>query len=338
MNSLERITATLAFRKSDRVPVIAQVFGHAAAVARIPLNEYLQNGDKLAQGQLAALERYGYDAVFGFLDANVETEAVGSTLYYTPSHYPVVEKHIFTAKTDPASFAVPDPLSAGRMPEVLRALRILKNEVGSRTLVVGCVLGPFSLVTQLLGMEQALYLVQDDPARLASFMDFATDTAICFGQAQIDSGAHLPLVFEPAASLSVVPPSFFEKYDFPRLRRIFDAFSCAGAVANWLHIAGPIIPIMPSFPCMGVHIAHFDYCVPPLEAIKQLPTTCLDGNIKSLTFLHSSSAEIEAEAAALLDVFSERGGYILSSGCEIPPESPAENIAALVRAAVRKAS
>ena len=34
----------------------------------------------------------------------------------------------------------------------------------------------------------------------------------------------------------------------------------------------------------------------------------------------------------LLDLFATRGGYILSSGCEIPPESNPENIEAMVRA------
>ena len=41
---------------------------------------------------------------------------------------------------------------------------------------------------------------------------------------------------------------------------------------------------------------------------------------------------IKTEAVNLLNVFSDRGGFILSSGCEIPPESKPENIAAMVDA------
>ena len=43
MNSLERVAAAIAFQPTDRVPVIAQVFGHAAALADVPLDDYVQN-------------------------------------------------------------------------------------------------------------------------------------------------------------------------------------------------------------------------------------------------------------------------------------------------------
>lgn len=78
MNSLERISATLKFQDADRVPVIAQVFGHAAALAGIPLDEYVRDGETLAHCQLKALKHYGYDAVFSVMDVNVETEGIGS--------------------------------------------------------------------------------------------------------------------------------------------------------------------------------------------------------------------------------------------------------------------
>ena len=40
--------------------------------------------------------------------------------------------------------------------------------------------------------------------------------------------------------------------------------------------------------------------------------------------------EIEAKAMNLLSAFHDRGGFILSSGCEIPPESTPENPEAAV--------
>ena len=54
MNSLERIAAAVAFQTTDRVPVIAQVFGHAAALAGVPLDDYVRDGETLAGCQLAA--------------------------------------------------------------------------------------------------------------------------------------------------------------------------------------------------------------------------------------------------------------------------------------------
>ncbi len=333
MNSLERIAATLKFKDADRVPVIAQVFGHAATLAGVSVDDYVRDGETLASCQLNALKHYDYDAVFTVMDTSVETESIGSVLQYRRNMYPVIERYALSKDSDWSALSIPDPQQAGRMPEMLKAIEILRREVGDETLVVGCVLGPFTLTSQLLGLETTLYMAVDDPARLEQLMDYATEVIIRFGEAQIQAGAHLPVVFDPAASPAVIPPGFFRELELPRLKGVFQALGKAGAIANWLHIAGPASPILPYYPEAGVHIANFDYNVSATEAGGILPSIGLDGNIKSLMFVEGNPEDIEAEAGKLLQTFRERGGFILSSGCEIPPESCPENVAAMVNAA-----
>lgn len=334
MNGLERITAAVHLGQVDRVPVIAQVFGHAARLAGMPLRRYLTNGASLAAAQLVALEHYDYDAVFALMDVCVETEAAGSVLAYYDEGYPDVASYALSAADDLPRLSVPDPKTAGRMPELLEAIGLLRREAGHRAAVVGCVLGPMTLTTQLLGIEKALYLAIDDHEGFERVLDFATDIVIRFGAAQIEAGAHLPIAFEPSGSPAVVPPQFFREMVAPRLTRLFSALKQAGAIFNWLHIAGPTAPILPLYPGLGVDIANFDYEVDPQTAQKALPHTCLDGNLKSLAFVNGSPAEIGRQSRELLELFGPRRGFILSSGCEIPPEARPENVAAMV-AAVR---
>jgi uroporphyrinogen decarboxylase len=332
MNSLERIQAAVRFDGTDRVPVVAQVFGHAATLLDVPVDAYVRDGELLARCQLNALDRYNYDAVFSVMDVSVETEAVGSTLRYPENQYPVVENYALSNDADVVNLEVPDPRVAGRMPEMLKALGCLRKELANEVLVVGCVTGPFTLTTQLLGMERALYLAIDDPARLERVMDFATEVIVRFGVAQMEAGAHVPLVFDPSASPAVVPPQFFREFELPRLTRVFGAFARAGCRANWLHIAGPAGGVLPYYRQAGVQIANFDYCLSVDDVTKALPSTCVDGNVRPVSFVDASPSEIAREAAALLAGFQQRGGFILSSGCEIPPESDPENVAALVSA------
>jgi uroporphyrinogen decarboxylase len=333
MNSLQRVAAAVSFQQTDRIPVIAQVFGHAAALAGVPVDVYVREGATLARCQVDAWKRYGYDAVFSVMDVSVETEAVGSVLRYRRNQYPVIDRYVLSQGSDHEQLAVPDPHQAGRMPEMLKALGILKAELGNEVLVVGCVMGPFTLTAQLLGLEATLGLAIDEPEHLGRLMDFATEVVIRFGVAQLQSGAHLPIVFDPCASPAVVPPGFFREFELPRLQRVFQALTGAGAMANWLHIAGPTAPILPYYPQAGVQIANFDYCVSAHEANRQLPATCLDGNLKSLAFVEASPKEITRQAAELASAMRTRKGFILSSGCEIPPESLPQNIVALVQAA-----
>lgn len=333
MNGVERITAAVNFQATDRVPVIAQVFGHAAVLAGVPLDEYVRNGQLLARCQIQALEKYDYDAVFAFMDAGVETEAAGSVLSYPADQYPSVKTYALAGRADLEGLLIPDPHREGRMPELLESTRILRHEVGDDVLVVGCVLGPMTLAMQLLGIETALFLAIDDPERFSLLLDYAAKIALRFGIAQIEAGAHLPIVFNPAASTAVIPYQIFREFELPNLRKIFTAFKQAGAPANWLHVAGPTGPILSLYPQAGVDIANIDYEVDPMEARRALPHTCLDGNIKPLAFVEGTPDMIADESSRLMNLFSDRGGFILSSGCEIPPESKPENIAAMVDAA-----
>ena len=332
MNSMERIKATLGFEKPDHVPVIAQVFGHAAVLAGVSLRDYLKDGELLARCQIQALKRYGYDAVFALMDTSVETEAVGSILTYPQDRYPYVKSYALLNPENIEGLSVPDPKQAGRMPELLKAARILRQEVDDDVLVVGCVLGPMTVVTQLLGMEPALYLAIDHPERFASLLDFAVEVAIRFAAEQIEAGVHLPIVFDPSSSPAVIPPQFFREFELPCLKKVFTALKKAGAAANWLHIAGPAGPILPLYNQCGVDIANFDYCVSTSEAQQAVPHTCLDGNIKPLFFVEATPEVITEESSRLLNAFASRGGFILSSGCEIPLEAKPENVAAMVSA------
>jgi uroporphyrinogen decarboxylase len=266
------------------------------------------------------------------MDTSVETEAVGSILTFPRDQYPYVKSYALTDVENLEGLSVPDPQQAGRMPELLKAARILRQEVGDEVLVVGCVLGPMTVAMQLLGAEKALYQAIDHPDRFADLLDFAAEIAIRFGTAQIEAGAHLPIVFNPCASPAVIPPQFFREFELPCLQKVFTALKEAGASANWLHIAGPIVPLLPFYPQCGVDIANFDYCVTALEAQGAVPNTCLDGNIKSLAFVEATPEAIVEASSRLLEDFTSRGGFILSSGCEIPPEAKPENVAAMVSA------
>jgi len=328
MTGLERILATVRFEPTDRVAVIPQIFGHAATIAGVPLVQYLTDAAVLAGCQLSALERYRHDAVFALLDVNVETEALGSRLRFPKDGYPSVEKYAIERPSAVAELAIPDPSQAGRMPVLLQAARLLRQELGDRVLVAGCVLGPMTLACQLLGAERALFAAVDEPDSFERLLDFAVDVAVRFGQAQLEAGAHVCVVFDPSASPAVVPPALFREMLAPRLRRLFQALKRPGSPVTWLHIAGPVEPILPLYPDCGVDIANIDYCVDPGRARAAVPRLCIDGNIRPLAFVDSEPGDITAACRRVLD--GAGAGFILSSGCEIPLEARPECVQALV--------
>jgi len=329
VNSLERVLAAIRFEATDRTPFVPQLFGLAARTAGVGIDAYVRAGRLIAECQLRQQERLGNDAVFAFSDLGVETEALGSRLKYYEHQYPEVVDYALAPTDDPAILSLPDPTRDGRMPEMLNALGLLRRALGDSVMVAGGVAGPMTLAAQLYGAEKALYLTVDDRPRFEAALDLAVAVAIRFGTAQIAAGAHMVMVLDPMASPAVVPPEFFRELLLPRLQRLMAGLRAAGALATWLNIAGPTAPVLPYYAEIGAGIATFDYYVEPAEAHRLLPHTCLLGNLKSLDFLAPAPDDLVAQARRLIAACADRGGYILSSGCEIPPEAGESNIAAL---------
>ncbi len=90
--------------------------------------------------------------------------------------------------------------------------------------VVGCVSGPMTLATQLLGMEKALYLAVDEPEQFADLMDFATEVVLGFGIAQIEAGAICPLFSIRLLRLTSFRRGSSPRIRLPHLEQLFTAF------------------------------------------------------------------------------------------------------------------
>jgi uroporphyrinogen decarboxylase len=190
-----------------------------------------------------------------------------------------------------------------------------------------------TLTTQLVGIEKALYMAIDNQKMFTDVLEFATEVVTGFGLAQLKAGVHLPIVFDPSSTPTVIPPQFYREFIAPCLKRVFDIFKSSGSLINWLHTAGPVEPILSYYPQMGVELANIDFCVDPLTAMQLLPNISINGNLKPFSFVDDTAGEIAEKAATLLDIFADRGGFILSTGCEMPLEAKPENIVAMVEAA-----
>ena len=62
---------------------------------------------------------------------------------------------------------------------------------------------------------------------------------------------------------------------------------------------------------------------------------CLMGNVPAGVLSEGSPADVEKYCRQLINGCMEGGGFILSSSCEVPPETPPENIMAMKNAVIR---
>jgi uroporphyrinogen decarboxylase len=332
MKSIDRIKSTICFKRTDRVPVFSHIFGFAARLKKVSLKNYLNSGELLALCQLEAWKRFGNDAVTAFADNSLEAEALGSKISYKDDAYPQIDEYCLKNIHDWKYLSIPDPEEDRRMPVILEACRILKDEVGEEAAVVGTVQGPMTLAGQLLGMEKLIYAVVDHPAEFCHLLNFTTRAMIIFGKALINAGAHVIHVFDPSSSCSVINRAVFSEYVLPHLKQAFKEYKDSGDPICWLNITGQTEPILDLFPETEADLFNIDYLVPISTAMEKLPHHCINGNIKPFNFISGEEEVIRREARDLLEETQSRGGFILSPGCEIPLESKVSNIEAMLQA------
>jgi uroporphyrinogen decarboxylase len=313
VKSIDRIRSTISFEKTDRVPVFSHIYGFASRINHIPLKDYLNSGELLAFCQLEAWKRFGYDGVTAFADNSLEAEALGAKISYQNDAYPHLDEYCLDNIHDWSYLSIPDPEEDGRMPVIIEACRILKDEVGEETAVVGTVQGPMTLAGQLLGIEKLIYFLVDHPAEFCNLLNFTTRVMIIFGKALINAGADVIHIFDPSSSCSVINRAVFSEYILPHLKQAFKEYKDSGDPICWLNITGQTEPILDLFP-------------------EKLPHHCINGNIKPFSFISDEAKDIRREARDLLEKTQFRGGFILGPGCEIPLESRVSNIEAMMKA------
>ena len=247
MKSIDRIKSTINFERTDRAPVFSHIYGFASRLNNTSLKDYLNSGELLAFCQLETWKRFGYDAVTVFADNSLESEALGSKISYTEDAYPHIDEYCLNNVHDWKYLSIPDPEEDGRMPVLIEACRILKDEVGEESAVVGTVQGPMTLAGQLLGIEKLIYIVVDHPEEFCNLLNFTTRVMVTFGNALINAGAHVIHIFDPSSSCSVINRTVFSEYLLPHLKQAFKEFKDNGAPICWLNITGQTAPISGSF-------------------------------------------------------------------------------------------
>ena len=70
---------------------------------------------------------FQYDAVIAFADLCVEAEAVGCKTEFPENNYPYIKHPVMRSIEDLNKLSVPDPHKSGRMPEIIKAVKIMKK-------------------------------------------------------------------------------------------------------------------------------------------------------------------------------------------------------------------
>ncbi len=328
MNGRQRVLAFLNNQPVDRLPLMPVVMMFCADHIGVKYGEYVTDHQVLAESQIRTAEDYDFDIVSNMSDPAREAADCGAQIkFYEDQPAAIIESEALLAdKTVLANLTIPDPLGGGRMHEAVKSLEVMKQRVGDEKVVMGWVEGPCAEGADLRGINTLMMDLYDDPAFVCDLFEFTTEMALRYGKSQIDAGADIIGIGDAAASL--IGPNLYEQYVWPYEKRLVDGLQAMGAKVR-LHICGNTKTIVDGMGRLGCDIVDLDYFT-PLESARAAmgAETPLLGNIDPVRSLRNGTPE--SVTADIAECHRQAGArYIVGAGCEVPRETPPQNVRAL---------
>jgi MtaA/CmuA family methyltransferase len=335
MTSIERVQAAIDLRQPDRVPVDLHNFQPAARAMGVSMAEVLRDGELLAEAMLKAWREFGHDMILLENGTACNAQACGVEVVYRDDVAPAALHPVLERLEDVDTLEVPDPYTAFPMCEILKATRILAREIGDRAWIVARAdQGPFDLASELLGMEKLMLAValgeQDD--LLHRLLDFCAQVNRRYAQALIKNGGRSTSIGESFAGPDVLSPRHYRKYAFPHQIALTDQLKADGIILA-THICGNTVPILNDFVATGAQILEIDHKTDMRKAKDAArDKSCLLGPINTSLLVDGTPQEVEDACRQAIEIMAPGGGFILGPGCALSPETPSDNIHALVEA------
>lgn len=208
------------------------------------------------------------------------------------------------------------------------------QEKGVPCLLAAHVFSPlmfFSLKRTLMNFTEDLYEIPD---KVADAMDAVVDDFIQ-DALKIAEHTKLPwvlLILERGGSF-YYPLKLFERFEFPYIKKMVQAFSGAGLI-TCLHLDQDWTLNLPYFKDLpkGKCICEFDSTTNIFKAKEVLRNhVCIMGDVPASLTTLGKSEDVEQYCKSLIMDLGKDSGFILSSGCGIPPDCDFENFKTMVQ-------
>ena len=287
------------------------------------------DGEKHDEAIKYVADRYPSYACSTIMDLTVEAEAFGCKINFPENEVPNVIGRLVCDEDSVDALAVPD-LSAGRIPEYLKAAKMAVDNIMDRPVLAGCI-GPFSLAGRLFDMSEIMVAIYMEPDTIIKLLEKCTDYILKYCAELKRIGVAGVFVAEPAAGLLSNEDCMI--YSTVFMRRLVDTLQDENFTIV-LHNCGNSGQCTQAMVESGAAALHFGNAVNMLQALDECPENVLVmGNIDPVGIMRQASPEIVKQVTLkLLQDTSACPNFVLSTGCDVPPHIPEKNIDAFFEA------
>lgn len=285
-----------------------------------------------AKVTMQPIQRFGVDAAILFSDILIAVEAMGMHLEFSDKKGPVLGDPVRT-KSGVDRLVIPD--TEDSMPFVLEAIKILRSQL--KVPLIGFSGAPFTLATYMIeGGSSKNFLntkrmMFQNPGLFSLLMDKITTTVISYLTSQIRAGAQAVQLFDTWAG--ILAPEDYKENVLPSVKKAVAELKKEGVPV--IYFVNECAALLKEIKKSGADIIGIDWRIDLKDAIKGLGKKCVvQGNLDPCAlFLPQEKMEDKVKDILWKGEFAK--GHIFNLGHGVLPESPVENVAALVGAVHR---
>jgi uroporphyrinogen decarboxylase len=292
----------------------------------ISVKQLIADADTQARGMQLIAKKTNAAASVSLMDLSVEAECFGATVRFSEDEVPTVTGRLVCDIDEAEALAIPE-VGVARSGIYIKAIEKALTLIQDRPVFAGMI-GPFSLGARLLDVSEIMMDCYDDPDMVHTVLEKATEFLIAYGSAYKAAGAHGIIMAEPVAGL--LSPSLEEEFAAPYVKKIVDALQDDRFLIIYHNCGGNVLSMTDSILSSGAAAYHFGNAIDMKTMIGKLPAdTVVMGNIDPAGVLCFGTPEsVRKETQELLESCAKYPNFIVSSGCDIPPKTPWENVEA----------
>jgi len=331
LKPMERINLILQRKETDRAAYInpvsaATVDSMRATGAFFP--EAHTNPDKMAALASATHDLCGLDSVAPYFSVIVEASALGCKIDFgSETAMPTVRGHIYK---EPDEFAIPDDFfERPTVKCLLDSIRLLKAKYGDSAVVIGKVIGPWTLSYHLYGVQDFLADTIAEPEKVHGFLEAFRHLSLKLAVAQAVAGADM-ITWADHATGDLVSAAGYGEFLFPVHKKCVTELKrrLPRPTPIILHTCGNTIDRMDMFAETGFDVFHFDSKNDIDEAVRIAGgRIILAGGLNNPeTMLNGTPGDVRRE----VEMLKGKGIRLIAPECALSTLVPNENLRAMV--------
>lgn len=313
--------------QSTLVPVMPVMTHPGIEATGKTVREAVSDGQIHYQSIKYISDNFDTIACTSIMDLTVEAEAFGAKINLPEHEVPSISERLVSDLESVDSLEVP-ALDKGRIPQYLLANKLAAENIKNKPVFSGCI-GPFSLAGRLYDMSEILMDIYIQPDIVNKLLAKCTEFLVNYCKALKATGTAGVIVAEPAAGL--LSDDDCQMYSTNFVKQIVEAVQDDDFTVI-LHNCGNTGHCTAAMIASGARALHFGNAINMEDVLKQCPTDILVmGNLNPVGVFKQGTVESVRKAThKLLEETNGYNNFVISSGCDLPPYVPEENIHAFL--------